>query len=122
MQRITDIWRNLVRYPGRHDDTAAENHEHEEESDDRELEINETYRNQFWTRIVSVQQGPTQEIARHPLAADIIESLTEIEGMEDREDEDALPNFDPAEFVQRHPTPTVTEFALGEDRLRELAM
>ena len=55
MQRITDIWRNLVRYPGGQANAAAENHGHEEESDDRETEINETYRNQHWTRIVSVQ-------------------------------------------------------------------
>ena len=54
MQRITDIWRNLVRYqPPPRQEQEAESEE-DEESEGRDEQINEVYRNQYWTRIVSL--------------------------------------------------------------------
>ena len=122
MQRITDIWRNLVRYPGGQANAAQARDEDEEESDDRDQEIAEAYRNQYWTRLVSLQRGRAQQLARWPLVADIIECLTEIEGREEQPAETPAPIFDPAEFQQRHSSPALAEFELDEGRLRELAI
>ena len=48
--------------------------------------------------MVSVQHGPAAAIERWPLVADIIECLTEIDGLEDPEGNDRQLIFDPAEF------------------------
>ena len=114
MQRITDIWRNLVRYYPPNEENQRPEDESEDESEDRDAEIAETYRNQYWTRLVSLQQGLAQNIERWPLALDLIESLTEIDGLEGRQGNEAQFIFDPAEFLQRNPTPTLTEFKLDE--------
>ena len=48
--------------------------------------------------------------------------MTEIDGLEGRQGNEIQFIFDPAEFLQRYPTPTLTEFRLDEGRLRELAI
>ena len=122
MQRITDIWRNLVRYhpPPRQEQEAEA--EEEEESEDRDGQINEVFRNQYWTRMVSLQGEPGQIIARWPLADDVIGCLDEVEGIEGRENGESNFIFDPEDFLRQVPTPTVTEHELDVDRLRELAI
>lgn len=54
MQRITDLWRNLVRYhpPPREENPPVA--EDDDEDDDREAEISEAYRNLYWTRLISI--------------------------------------------------------------------
>ena len=54
MQRITDLWRNLVRYhpPPREENTLAA--DDNDEDDEREAEIEENYRNLYWTRMISL--------------------------------------------------------------------
>ena len=67
MQRaITDIWRNLVRYPGRDNEANAEEPEEddESESEDRDQEIEEIYKNLYWLRIVSLQSHQDGDIER----------------------------------------------------------
>ena len=69
-----------MRYPGRdNNENAHEPEDDEDESEDRNEEIEQTYRNQYWLRIVSLQNHQEGIIERSPLAADIIECLNEID-------------------------------------------
>jgi hypothetical protein len=55
MQRaITDLWRNLVRYPDREGNAVAEHSGEDESSDDRTETIQEAYKNLYWIRLVSL--------------------------------------------------------------------
>ena len=121
MQRITDLWRNLVRYhpPPREEDPPEA--DDEEDDDEREAEITETYRNLYWTRLISIQRGLEQSFQRWPLAEDILECLQEIDGLEQSEGDSPEPIFDPAEFQQRDPEPSKQAYTLGDDVLEEWA-
>jgi hypothetical protein len=74
MQRITDIWRNLVRYPGREEAEAEHATDNDEDSSSSEDAIAETYRNMYWTRIISIQR-PDVQVERHPIAEDVHEAV-----------------------------------------------
>ena len=84
MQRaITDLWQNLVRYPGRDENAVAEQSDENESSDDRAESIQETYKNLYWIRLVSLQNHEAAGIDWWPIADDIIEILDEIDELED---------------------------------------
>jgi hypothetical protein len=77
---LTDLWRNLVRYhPPPRQEPQPEDDE-EEEDEERDEEIAESYKNQYWTRIISLQRIEDETIERWPLDKDIIECLHEIHG------------------------------------------
>ena len=114
MQRITDLWRNLVRY---HPPPREENPPAADEGDDREVEISEAYRNLYWTRLISLQRGPDQSFQRWPLAQDIVECLQEIDGLEQSDGDPPEPIFDPAEFLQREPEPSRQAYTLPDEEL-----
>jgi hypothetical protein len=102
-QRIVDIWRNLVRFHPAEGAGAEQPPDDEEASSTEEDHIAETYRNQYWTRLISVQR-PEQQVERHPIAEDIMEALSELEAMEEPA-RPLKPRFDPAEFISRDPAP-----------------
>ena len=52
----------------------------------------------------------------------MIDCLDEIEGIEESENDESNFIFDPDEFLRQVPAPTVSEYALEVDRLRELAI
>ena len=52
----------------------------------------------------------------------MIDCLNEIDDVEESENEVSNFIFDPDEFLRQVPAPTVSEYALEVDRLRELAI
>ena len=121
MQRITDLWRNLVRYhPPPREENPPEVYE-EEEEDEREAEISEAYRNLYWTRLISLQRGQDQRFQRWALAQDIVECLQEIDGLEQIANDSPEPIFDPAEFQQREPEPSKQAYTLPDEELEKWA-
>ena len=61
MQKLTDLWQNLVRYrteEADEPDAGESQAEHEQQQLDEEL--GEQYRNLYWTRVVTLQ-GPMDE-------------------------------------------------------------
>ena len=83
MQRITDIWRNLVTYRNEADDPwLGEASQTDEEQMHRDEQISESYRNQYWTRIISLQSNRLQPVTREQLTSDIIDSLNAIQELD----------------------------------------
>ena len=88
MQRLTDIWRELL--GRREDDDDEEEHSHlmgRRLSQAQSQELAESYRNLYWTGLVSLQQEDLEPRAMQPLGVDIISELTELEE-EDAEDQE----------------------------------
>ena len=69
-----------------------------------------------------MQHGLAQSIQRWPLADDIIECLTEIDGLDEREGDALLPIFDPNEFLEQHPEPSRQAYTLEDDVLEQWAV
>ena len=96
MQRLTDIWRELL---GRQEADDDENeHSHlmgRRLSQAQSQELTESYRNLYWTGLVSMQQEDLEPRTMRRLGDDIISELTELEE-EDAEIQDQWePLFDP---------------------------
>ena len=83
----------------------------EEATSTDEDQIAETYRNQYWTRLISVQRTD-QQVERHPLGEDILEVLSELEALEEPA-RPLKPRFDPAKFISRDPAPQTHEYQLS---------
>ena len=116
MQRITDIWRNLVSYRNEADDPwLGEASQTDEELMHRDEQISESYRNQYWTWIISLQSNRVQPVTREQLTSDIIDSLNAVQELD--HDEEIVPLFDPAEFIRANPAPSIEDFRLDEDAL-----
>ena len=75
MRRLTDIWQNLLGGVAR--DPAEL--ERERLARERSERIDSSYRNLYWTGLISVDSVAEEALVRHPLAEDIIEALQEIE-------------------------------------------
>ena len=108
-----------MRYlPSPNDEQSPDSSQTEEEEVLDEAELAEAYRNQHWTRLVSLQQQPLGEaIESRPLADAIISCLTEINGMEVAHEQE--PIFDTAAFQEQHPEPSSDDFQLSEDQLKQ---
>ena len=123
MQRLTDIWRNLI--GGRE---QAGQGDADDEDDPVQFsrptndEVDATYHNLYWTRVVSVKDGVDGEIERWPMAADIIECLDTLQEVAVDPNAEHKLIFDPIEFAQLNPGVRVSDFRLGEDTLRDWAV
>ena len=118
MQRITDIWQNLVRYRDeRRDEPGAGDSQSDGQNQIHDEELEERHRNQYWTWIVSLQGNRDQPINREPLTSDIIESLNAVQELDNPVGRDLL--FDPVEFYRRNPNPELVDFQLPKAELEE---
>ena len=75
MQRITDVWKNLV-------SVLPENGGRQsfDRGTDKGDELEESFKNLFWTRLISLQVSSEYERdERLPLTDDIIEALNALE-------------------------------------------
>ena len=79
MQGLTEIWQNLFRTrlnePVRPNQVQDED---EEQRQQRDEEIDESYRNLYWTRLISLQRDADERHERWPLVPDIKEALNDI--------------------------------------------
>ena len=79
MQRITDIWRNLVTYYDDNNNVIDREQQIRERADQTEHdEIEDNYRNQYWIGVVSLQNNQDENITKSELAQAIIDSLNEV--------------------------------------------
>ena len=82
--------------------------------------ISEAFNNQYWSRIVSLQdQSPVFE--RHAMADDITEAHNELDELSHWESLGHMLHFDPRRFIQEHPEPAMEAFRHNEDELRHWA-
>ena len=120
MQLLTDIWTNLIRrQPGDPDRARRADVEQREERDE---EIETSFRNLYWTGLISLQDIAEERHERRSLAPDIIESLNTLLEMEQSVDQRLDVLFDPAEFSQTNPAPIRREYQLDDEALREWAI
>ena len=72
MQRLTDLWQNLVRYRDEDvPDPDAGDSQADHEQSQVDPDLGEQYRNLYWTRVVTLQ-GPIDEpVPRMPMATDM---------------------------------------------------
>ena len=65
MQRLTDLWQNLVRY---RDEDVADPDAGDSQADHEQSQIDpglgEQYRNLYWTRVVSLQEPMADHVPR----------------------------------------------------------
>ena len=99
MQKLTDIWQNLVRWHDPPNNQESVNQLSEiDEQDNQEsghheqvnLELHneaivdrEQYKNLYWTGVLSMQRAMQERISRKLVVDQIIEVLSEIQQMED---------------------------------------
>ena len=113
MQKLTDIWQNLMASAPRDEDTGNRNLERLER-------VSEAFHNQYWSRIISLQK-PDQEFARHAMTDDIIEAFNELDELSHWESLGHKVIFDPRLFAQEHPEPAADQFRHNDDELRHWA-
>ena len=96
MQKLTDIWRDLV--GRREQDDEEDEHSHlmgSHLSQVQSQELTELYKNLYWTGVVSMQQQDLEGREMQPLADDIIQELNELEEEQTDSDDEWEPFFDP---------------------------
>lgn len=114
MQRLTDIWQNLLGTAAGEAGTAAR----ERERLDRMERVSEAFHNMYWTRIRAVDAEADEESERHGMAADIIEAWNEIEEASELLGLTHQVHYDPRQFAAENPDATKEEFALPAEELR----
>ena len=131
MQKLTDIWENLVRW---HDppnnEEAVNQHSQIDEQDNQESDHHEQvnleqhneamvdreqYRNLYWTGVLSMQRAMQERISRKPIVDHIIEALSEIQQLEEQPDWEPL--FDPSEFVRSNSELVIADYEMNEEEL-----
>ena len=72
MQRITDIWQNLVRYLPNTNDQVVEDQEEEadDERQERDEQLEESYKNLYWTRLIRIEDFETGTSRKHVVYQD----------------------------------------------------
>lgn len=115
MQRLTDIWQNLLSATRNEDEGRQNQHRLE-----RLNRVTEAFENMYWTRIISLQD-PAQEFERYPMTDDIIEAHNELDELNEWEYFGYRVFFDPKRFIQENPEPTLEAFIRDDDDLRHWA-
>ena len=72
---------------------------------DRMERVSEAFHNMYWTRVISVDDLPGQEIERQEMAADIINAWNEVDELSALLSLGHRVHFDPRQFVSEHPAP-----------------
>ena len=117
MQRITDIWQNLVRYRNQQQEEGAGDSQSAADDKERDDELGERHKNQYWTRIVSLQGNRDRPINREQLTPDIIESLNAVQELDGAGGQEVL--FDPHQFYKRNPNLERADFELSKAELED---
>ena len=78
----------------------------DEELRERAQDLEENYRNESWTRIISLQTSNEEPIEKWPLGPDLVESMNTFAATEEDEHNTAQIIFDPFAFVEDHPAPS----------------
>ena len=74
MQRLTDIWQGLVRYlPAYLNNQPQIEQEHDNDRQVQQEEVETTYHNLYWIKLVSLQIEASESIEQWPLPVDITE-------------------------------------------------
>ena len=99
LRRITQLWPNLLQ-GNRNDQQEANqilegedspNEATHEQLEELQLQTKENYKNEYWSRVISVDMHRPEEVQRWPLADD----LTEQHNILYTIDEDERPPFQP---------------------------
>lgn len=115
MRRLTDIWTDLVGGIERSQNEVLR----ERDRLDRVERVSGAFSNFYWTRLVAVHRDQAEELQRHEMVADIVEAWNEVEEAGELLSLDFKIHFDPRHFVEEHPAPTLQEFRMDTDVLRE---
>ena len=125
-RRITELWPNLLQ--GNRNDQAEANQILEDEDGPNEAtqeqlqelraQTFENYKNEYWSRVVSVDTHQPDQTQRWPLADDIAEQHDILFTIDEDELPPFKPYFDPGEFVKRYPQPNTGAFRLTDERLK----
>jgi len=131
MQKLTDIWQNLVRWHDQspnqeavnqespiedQDNQEASNHEEANQEEHNEALIDEQqYKNLYWTGVVSMQRAMEERISRKLMVDHIIEALSAIQQFEEQPDWEPL--FDPSVFVRSNDELAIANYEMNEEEL-----
>ena len=111
LRRITQLWPNLLRGNQNDQEEADqildEQDSPDEATDDQLKALKEQtldiYKNEYWSRVITVDTHNPDESRRWPLAPDLSEQH-EIMFTIDEDDLPKMPPYyDPAEFIKRYP-------------------
>ena len=115
MQSLSQIWQQF--FNGTVSD--IESRQMEIDRAQRNERINDSFRNQYWTRVIRVDTILESNIQRHALISDIIEAYEEIDEFSDYIGLDHQVHFDPREFSNNNPNPSRAEYELSYDDLEQ---
>ena len=121
INRLTKIWPGLLRRGCASKD--EEGHEDgserepllvdEDQMEELEQSMLKTFKNQYWTRLIRVEDFCAGQQDKFELGPDVAEAVDEMY----RLDADAMPEwkplFDPQAFQQEHPKPLLKEWVLA---------
>ena len=79
------------------------------------------YKNEYWSRVITVDTHNPDESRRWPLALDLSEQHEIIFTIDEDDLPKMLPYYDPAEFIKRYPQPQVGAFRLSDSNLEQVA-
>ena len=110
LQRITDMWPNLLRgfQPGQDDNDEGEDQPGNPLELGRldiqidEAHINTEFKNLFWTRLMIVENYECDHTRKFALAPDIIEECQAVADLPPVDPETWQPLFEPGDFNDEH--------------------
>ena len=120
MQRLTDIWRDLIRRPS---DQVDEDRQGliagSQLSIEQTEELQEAYHNLYWTRLVTLQQQEAVDPQMHPIAEDVIEALSDLNQQDSDNEQTWQLLFDPKQLEDNMVLTDTQAFSLGQQKMRE---
>ena len=125
LQRITDLWPNLLGAVRVHDEGEEEGEENQGNSSSSEedlLKIDEQqllefYNHLYWTRLISLEDYREGEDRKYPLGPDIVEECQAIANLEEEDNHSWAPLYEPTEFNEEHKPLKLEQYKLPKEDL-----
>ena len=74
----------------------------------------EAYKNEYWTRVITMEHYQDDELERYAMGPDMAEEVDHMERLDVEDMPELKPLFDPIKFQEEHKAPHLKDWMLGE--------
>ena len=114
INKLTKIWPNLLgKRPRQRNEEEEPLLVDEDQMEELEQSMLKTFKNQYWTRLIRVEDFCAGQQDRFELGPDVAEAVDEMNRLDTDASPQWQPLFDPQAFQQEHPKPLLKDWVLG---------
>ena len=77
----------------------------------------EAYKNEYWTRVITMENFQDAEFERYTIGPDMAEEVDQMERLDVEAMPELKPLFDPIKFQEEHKAPHLKDWMLGESAM-----